>query len=264
MIGRITFANMLMMLALVGGPACAQAAAASDGSGLWQEAERVMLIPWVTFALLTLGMSLLILDLLTINTWGVSGTAGVACLALVFAAYISAGVASWVGVTVFLLGLGLILMEAHVFPGHGISGIGGMIGLFLGLFWALGGMAVNALFAGLTSAFFTLMAVAAFLVYLPKTTTWRRLGQRFDQMVGTYTVSTEDAREYVGSTGKAVTALKPTGAGEFRGRRLEVVSESGYIPPASDIRAVRLEGDRLIVRDASLEAERHRQVTLGE
>jgi len=251
------------MLMLASAPAFAQGVAAAHGTTLWQQIERAMLIPWVTFVVLALGMTLLIIDLLTINTWGLTGTAGVACLALVFAVYISAGVASWLGVTMFLIGLGLILMEAHVFPGHGISGVGGVIGVFLGLFWALGGTAINGLFAGLTSAFFTLMAVAAFLVYLPKTTTWRRLGQKLDQTVGTYTVSMEDAREYVGSTGKTVTALKPTGMGEFRGRRLEVVSESGYIPADHDIRAVRLEGDRLIVRDAALEAER-RRVTLGE
>jgi len=252
------------MLVLVGGTAFAQATTASSAPTLWQQVESVMLIPWVTFIVLALGMTLLIIDLLTINTWGLTGTSGVACLALVFATYISAGVASWLGVAVFLAGLGLILMEAHVFPGHGISGVGGVIGVFLGLFWALGGTAINGLFAGLTSAFFTLMAVAAFLVYLPKTATWRRLGQKLDQTVGTYTVCTEDAREYVGSTGKAVTALKPTGMGEFRGRRIEVVSESGYIPPDHDIRAVRLEGDRLIVRDAALETERARRITLGE
>ncbi len=250
------------MVMLASAPAFAQGIARADGT-LWQQIESVMLVPWVTFVVLALGMTLLIIDLLTINTWGLTGTGGVACLALVFAVYITAGVASWLGVTMFLIGLGLILMEAHVFPGHGISGVGGVIGVFLGLFWALGGAAVNAVFAGLTSALFTLMVVAAFLVYLPKTATWRRLGQRLDQTVGTYAVSTEDAREYVGSTGTAVTALKPSGTGEFRGRRLDVVSESGYIPSDHDIRAVRLEGDRLIVRDAALEAERSR-ISLGE
>ena len=257
----VSITNMLMLMSA---PAFAQAEATARGATLWQHAEHVMLIPWVTFAVLALGMTLLIIDLLTINTWGLSGTFGVACLALVFATYISAGVGSWLGVAAFLIGLGLILVEAHVFPGHGISGIAGVIGVFLGLFWALGGTGVNALFAGVTSAFFTLMAVAAFLVYLPKTTTWRRLGQRLDQKVGTYMISTEDAREYVGSAGKAITALKPSGTAEFSGRRLEVVSESGYIPPDHDIRAVRLEGDRLIVRDAALEAERARRITLGE
>lgn len=259
----IVILNMLMVL-LVCGPASSQAAASSSDAGVWAQVERVMIIPWVTFVVLALGMTLLILDLLTIKTWGAPGTIGVGCLAIVFAAYMYAGVANWIGVTVFLIGLGLILMEAHVFPGHGLSGIGGVVGLFLGMFWALGGTAINALFAGVTSAFFTLMAVAAFLVYLPKTSTWRRLGQKLDQTVGTYTSSIEDAREYVGHVGKAVTALRPSGTGEFQGRRLDVVSESGYIPPENDIRAVRIDGGRLIVRDASLEAERHRRVSIGE
>lgn len=257
-------ANMTTAFLLMRVAASAQTAEPADSLTLWTMVERTMLVPWVTFLVLAVGMALLIIDLLTINTWGASGTAGVGCLAVVFAAYISSGVADWVGVTVFLLGLGLILVEAHLLPGHGIAAGGGLIGVFLGLFWALGGMAVNALFAGLTSAFVTLMTLAAFFVYLPKTSTWRRLGQKLDQTVGTYVICTEDAREYVGQIGQSVTALKPSGTAEFRGRRLEVWSESGYIGPDQDIRAVRLESDRLVVRDASAEAERTRRVNLGE
>ncbi len=256
--------NMVTAVLLTGAAAFAQTAESADSLTLWGLVERVMLIPWVTFLVLAVGMALLIMDLLTINTWGASGTAGVACLAVVFASYISSGVADWVGVAVFLAGFALILVEAHLLPGYGIAAAGGLIGVFLGLFWALGGMAVNALFAGLTSAFFTLMTLAAFFVYLPTTSTWRRLGQRLDQTVGTYVICTDDAREYLGQKGQSVTALKPSGTAEFRGRRLEVWSESGYIAPNQEIRAVRVECDRLIVRDASLEAERARRVNLGE
>lgn len=264
MVRRVVLtANMLMALLVIGDAAFAQTAEVAGGSSLWMQVERVMLIPWVTFVVLAVGMTFLIIDLLTINTWGAPGTIGIACLATVFAAYISADVATLLGVTVFLVGLGLILIEAHVLPGYGVCAVGGVVGLFLGMFWALGGAAMNALFAGVTSGFFTLMAVVAFLVYLPKTSTWRRLGQKLDQSVGTYIICTEDAREYVGETGRAVTALKPAGTAEFRGRRLEVVSETGYIPPEHDIRAVRIEADRLIVRDAALETERAHRLNLS-
>jgi len=257
-------ANMLIMQAILSAPILAQGTTSGGGTTAWQHIEQTVLIPWVTFVILALGMTLLILDLLTIKTWGLMGTAGLACVAIVFTSYISADVAGWTGIAMFVIGQCLLLMEAHVLPGHLLGGIGGIVCLFVGMFLALGGMAVNPLFAALTSAFFTLMSVAAFLIYLPKTSAWRRLGQKLDMTVGKCIVSTEDAREYVGSTGKAITALKPSGTAEFNGRRLEVVSESGYIPPDHEICAVRLESDRLIVRDAALEAERSRRITLGE
>ncbi|NIN65166.1 MAG: hypothetical protein GTO63_10795, partial [Anaerolineae bacterium] len=75
-----------------------QGGAVPAGLSGWEGIVEILLIPWVTFIFLALGMVLLIAELMTIHTWGATGTVGTACLGVLFAAYLSAGVATWVGV----------------------------------------------------------------------------------------------------------------------------------------------------------------------
>lgn len=65
----------------------------------------------------------------------------------------------------------------------------------------------------------------------------RREGLRIDHLVG--------------STGQALTPLRPSGMVEFEGRRLEGVAEEGLIEPGSVVEAVLVRSGRVVVRVVS-------------
>src|SRR5262249_38500227 len=104
----------------------------------WLQAANFIVQPYVTIGLLVAGCLLLFQDLLTPRTWGVTGTLGVICMGLVFAAFITVGDRGWVGEILLLVGLAAILLEIHVFPGFG-SAILGFVLMFAGMFLCLGG-----------------------------------------------------------------------------------------------------------------------------
>ena len=56
----------------------------------------------------------------------------------------------------------------------------------------------------------------------------------------------------VGTRGRALTPLRPSGAVEFQGRRLEGSSEEGLIPEGSSVEAVGVRLGRLVVRCVAL------------
>ena len=142
----------------------------------------LVLNPWVTLALLSAGMILLISQLMSLSAWGWSGTAGVACLGAVIASYSLAGVLAWTAAILLIAGIGLLLLESRVFAGYGISGIAGLICLSVGLYSMLA--AAGTLFAALAATFVTILAAIAFLVHLPQNPKWQMIGRKLDITMG--------------------------------------------------------------------------------
>jgi len=84
--------------------------------------------------LLSLGIIALVGEAL-IPGFGVSGTIGVASLALFFSGYLIQGYAGMGLVVLFLAGLLLIAIEIFVIPGFGFTGITGLAAIFGSLFF---------------------------------------------------------------------------------------------------------------------------------
>jgi len=166
--------------------------------------------PWATALLLFLGMMLLISQLTAISTWGATGTVGVLCVGLVFASYIAAGVAVWMGAALLFAGLALLLIEAGIMPGRGISAFAGLACLFLGSYWMLGGAAAGTFFAVSVSALFALMSFAAFLVHLPQNGAWRALCERIEISVARpYSTAVDSESIQVSETGTVQKVVMP-------------------------------------------------------
>lgn len=219
---------------------------ASAPGGVWDQAARVIVLPWMTIALLVVGCLLLFIDLLTPLTWGVTGTLGVLSVALVFAAHITAGTGGWVGIILFLGGLVFLLLETHVFPGHGIAAVAGLLLLFLGMFWSLGG-SKNAAFALGVSTVLTIVSLIAFFAYLPKSPVWKKLGQEMRQRSALGYVTSDDYTPFLGRTGRALTVLRPSGAAEIDGIRLDVITEGDFLEAGMPVMVIRVEGARIVV-----------------
>ena len=204
--------------------------------------------PWATILLLALGLALVVMEMLTLHSWGLAGVIGGALVALIFAAHITVGTATWVGVTLFLAGVALLLFETHVFPGHGLSALAGLILIFLGMFYALGGVQTGALYSAGAALLITLGIVAAFFIYLPRSPIWAQLGQPMRQSAAAGYVSSRNYTEYVGQHGVAVTLLRPSGTAEVDGVRLSVVTEGDFLPAGSPVQVVAVQGGRIVVR----------------
>ncbi len=61
-------------------------------------------------------------------------------------------------------------------------------------------------------------------------------------------VASSYATDTIGKTGLALTDLKPSGHALIEGKRLQVLSESGYITAGTEIQVIRGQGAHLVVK----------------
>lgn len=217
------------------------------GSG--EELALIITNPWVTVVLLGLGIALIAMELLTFHTHGLLAIVGGILVASVFVANIVAGTATVAGLLVFLAGLALFLVETHFFPGHGLSAFAGLILVFIGMFMALGGSQANALFSLTTSILVTCAVLMAFILYLPRSRVWRKIGQNSQQRAIDGYVASADYTGFVGASGITVTLLRPSGIVEVNGHRLNVVTSGEFVQPGAPIEVVKVAGNRIVVQE---------------
>ena len=247
------FRRFLAGVLLFGCALCDIAAARAQGSdgavapapGGWVGAAHVIVNPWVTIGLLVAGCLLLYHDLLTPLTWGTTGTLGVLCVGLVFAAHVTVGGVGWLGVVLMLFGLAAVLLEIHVFPGHG-SALGGFILMFAGMFLSLGGTR-NTAFALSVAACLTIVSGLAFLAYLPKSPAWQRIGRQLHRHAALTQNAADAPHHFVGHTGRTLTSLRPAGTAEIDGLRVPVVTEGEFLEANTAIVVTHLENGRVVV-----------------
>lgn len=165
----------------------------------------------------------------------------------------------WVSFVLLAAGILAIYIEIFV-PAAGLIGLAG------------GGMIVASVVLGyvyhdpITGTIFLFVslvvvptAIALGLKVFPKTPVGRRL------ILGpTPDPQSDSGREYrsdapadqlnaepdVGDEGTAVTDLRPSGTGRFERRKLSVVTSGEYIERGAPVRIVRVEGNRIVVRQA--------------
>jgi len=185
---RYTTSSAILCLLICGASAFCQielpAPENPPASSLLSGITGFVLHPWVTALLIFAGMMLVISEVLSIGSWGATGTAGILCVASVVGASVLAGVAAWTGVALLLAGVGLLLIESRVLPGRGISAIAGLACLFLGMYWTLGGASAGMLYAAAMATLFTLMSAIVFLVHLPHNSAWHAVGRKLEMHVG--------------------------------------------------------------------------------
>lgn len=174
-------------------------------------------------------------------------------------AYLNGLVESW-EVIVFVVGVGLLLVEIFVIPGFGVAGISGLVLVVLSLVVALianvgfsfpsGDAVANALLTLAVTMLLFVGMLFGFGKVLPRS-------NRFNQLVlqpalsskSGYTSATDHA-DYIGRTGTTLTSLRPSGAVELDGERIDVVTAGDYIDAGVDVRIVRVNGSRIEVRRA--------------
>jgi membrane-bound serine protease (ClpP class) len=214
---------------------------------------RFLTNPVVAPLLLTLGFLGLLFEVKTPG-FGVGGLAGLIGLGLFFGAHLIVGLAGLEELMLILAGIVLVGLEVFVIPGFGVAGALGILALGAGVVLSMLGRFPTMMDMGIAfmvvvaAMMFTGVSAYAFLRHLR----WgRKLGGIFlrestSRELGY--VSGDVRSDLIGSRGRAVTSLRPTGVGVFGDERVDIVSEGPWIEVGSDIEIVKSEGYRHVVR----------------
>ncbi|HEX5962090.1 MAG TPA: NfeD family protein, partial [Gemmatimonadales bacterium] len=226
-------------------------------SQTWAETlVRFLTHPVVSSLLMTLGMLGLIVELRTPG-FGVPGALGVTSLGLFFWGHWLVRLAGWEELLLVGLGLVLLALEVFIIPGFGLPGL-------LGLAALLGGLGLSVVGAGATweallasmgwVALCVLLALAASLALLrvlPRLPWGRRLVLETELLAGAGGASApEHDRRWLGKGGTAATPLRPAGVAYLDGERVDVVSEGAFIEAGQPIDVIRVDGNRIVVRQS--------------
>ncbi len=181
--------------------------------------------------------------------FGVAGMLGVLGFAGYFLAHVAVGHAGLSIVALFILGVALLVSEIFM-PGFGVVGGGGMLAMMASIYLAAPNP--QAALGSLLAALGALVIGAVVLLRLGhRAPMWRRLALSESETPDRGYVATENLRELEGQRGIVQSTLRPAGTAKFGARRVDVVSEGGFIPRDTEVEVIRVEGRRIVVREVS-------------
>jgi membrane-bound serine protease (ClpP class) len=223
----------------------------------------------------------LLFTILTISLWVILGAPGhglaeaccVISLGLLLGIPLLTGYAAWWEVVAIFGGLALLAFEVFVFPGHGVSAIVGIVLILGGLLLTFvgpnsGGGIIPNYPGGWTNLRHGAMAITGGLVgslilsawlraYLPRLPYFNRLiltATSGGDVMAPSQIPPENNWPGVGTSGTAVTDLRPGGSAEFldlsvgNARPVAVISETGYVPAGTKLVVQESRGNRIVVR----------------
>ncbi len=235
--------------------------------------------------LLLLGGFLLISGDFFSGGLGIAALGGLALLSIFFWGHLLAGLAGWEDIALVLVGIALIAVEVFVLPGFGVAGILGLVALGGGAFMAMiyrdfdfvtnddlwrAGLTVGiTLVAAVVGIVLLIMLVSrrgapSGLVLSTRLGSGQTLTQRTssgwlrwfgaDDRLEPDRIERPDGGEaspegsLVGSTGLAVSDLRPGGIVDIDGHRIDVVTSGEYLPAGEMIEVIRDDRYRRVVR----------------
>lgn len=206
--------------------------------------------PYFSGLLLIIAFSALIFEALTPG-FAVGGTIGIISLLIFFAGHILTGAIGTGMVILFIIGIILIFFEIFVIPGFGVAGISGITAVLISLFFVFPNRAI-ALNVLLGVVFFTLLIAFLMVKKVGTSRFWNKIS--LETSSKEY-YSSSDKKDYVGRKALTITKLRPAGTIEIDNRRIDAVSEGGFIEKDSLVEVVSVSGSRIVVREIEEEAE---------
>jgi|AntAceMinimDraft_1070359.scaffolds.fasta_scaffold03792_4 membrane-bound serine protease (ClpP class) len=218
-----------------------------------EEVVRFLTNPIVSSLLVTVAMLGIVVEIRTPG-FGVPGALGITSLGLFIWGHWLVNLAGMEELLLAGLGVILLLVEAFVLPGFGIAGILGLVALVAGLMLSTvgDGFTIDALISAAArlggSLALALVLSLLLLRYLPKTKMGRQLilETGLDANQG-FTSEPLSDHAYEGKLGTAASDLRPAGIAVIGGKRVDVVSNGGYIDAGQPIKVDHVDGNRIVV-----------------
>lgn len=168
---------------------------------------------------------------------------------ILFLAAVDFSSLGWLIAILFILGIALFVIELAM-PGVGVAGIMGIISLIAGAVLA----------SKIVSPSVLILIIMAVLVMIAAMLYWMYQSATKDGRVSRLLFlktktgaeegysSSPSKTELLGMEGEAVTPLRPTGTGDFQGKKLDIVTDGEFIPKGASIIIKEVEGFRIIVK----------------
>lgn len=150
---------------------------------------------------------------------------------------------NWVTVLCLLIGLGLVVFEMF-HPGFGAPGVIGGVLLFVGIL-----LTATSVIEALIMIIIIIAILGIALTIVLQSATKGHLSRTLVLNAESEYISNKDLNYFLNKEGIALTVLRPSGSADFDGIRLDVVSESEFIPKGSHIRVIKVSGHRIVVRE---------------
>lgn len=204
--------------------------------------------PYVNSLLLTIAMVGFVIEIFTPG-FGVGGAISIMSFVLFFMGNMAVGNSNWYAVMVFILGIVLLAIEITI-PGFGLTGISGIILVVLGIIFSIGNLEtalVTVAVAGVTCIILVMILIKAG----KKLSLFKNLTlENTASSIKGYK-SVEDPSVVLDEEGFAETPLMPSGYAMFNNKKLEVISERGFIDRNKKVKVSRIEGYKIYVREVN-------------
>lgn len=207
---------------------------------------RFVTNPIIIPILLSIGSLGLVLELYSPG-FGVPGFMGAGALLLFFFGHMIAGFAGWESLLLLLVGVILIVVEIFI-PGFGIFGVLGAVGIVASIVLASGQSMQYVLLAVLIAVAVTVGGSYLFIRIFGSKGFFKKIILSDSTKSDKGYVSNTTRNELVGLEGVTVTPLRPSGIADFGDERLDVVTEGGFLSAGTEVKIIKTNGSRVIVR----------------
>lgn len=149
----------------------------------------------------------------------------------------------------FFVGIGLLILEAFM-PGFGLPGISGIVFevIAMVLTWQQhGALATLGVLLVVLSVVAIAISTSLRSAASGKLSQSRIIHRETESNEAGYR-SAEDMNVFMDKVGVTSTVLRPAGIADFEGVRVNVVSEGSYVPAGTQVRVIKVEGGRILVR----------------
>ena len=226
----------------------------------WSEVVvRFLTNPVVASLLTTFGFLGILFELQSPG-WGIPGMVGLTCLILSLSASYIAELATMSDLLFIFAGLALLMLELLVIPGFGVAGLGGIGLLLYGLYLLLlpevpvgdeiMSQATDGFLIGLIGAAIGLYLLGRLMI---KTKFWEQLTSPDIQKKEDGYTTTFGWESLIGETGTADTDLHPSGWVKVDDQRVFVVSEGEFVEKGKSVQILKVDGNRIVVREITKE-----------
>jgi membrane-bound ClpP family serine protease len=148
----------------------------------------------------------------------------------------------------FLLAGFILMILEMLHPGFGMFGITGGILLALGVAFT-----AHTLVEAFNMAMLILAILVVMFIFFLRSFSKGKLNKTIvlqnSQKRDSGYIGTEDFNGFLGKEGITATVLRPSGTADFDGSKIDVVSESEFIPQGIKVKVIKVEGRRIVVRE---------------